>query len=51
MTSNIESNIAYYYTFYTFVCLIGKIRIFYVITTFSNIYFDHLWLMFKKVSQ
>ena len=32
--SNIESNIAYYYTLYTFVYLIGKIRIFYLVTTF-----------------
>ena len=46
-----ETNIAYYYILYTFECLIDKIRIFYLITTFHflKIYFNHLCLMFKLV--
>ena len=47
--SNIESNIAHYYTLYTFKCLIDEIRIFYLITTFHFLIFT--CLMFKLVLQ
>ena len=42
ITSNIESNIAYYYTLYTSVYLIGKIRIFYLVTTFHFLIFTSI---------
>ena len=51
--SNIESKIAYYYFVYIRM-LNWKNETedsIYLITTFSNIYFDHLWLMFKLVLQ
>ena len=51
--SNIESKIAYYY--YVYIRMLNwKNEIedsIYLITTFSNIYFDNLRLMFKLVLQ
>ena len=47
-----ESSAAYYYTLYTFKCLIGEIQIFlYYNILFSNIYPKNLCLMFKLVLQ
>ena len=53
MTSNIDSNIAYYYTLYSFVCLTSKNSnlLSHYNISFSNIYFNHLWLIFKLVLQ
>ena len=51
--SNIESKIAYYYFVYIRM-LNWKNETedsIYLIMTFSNIYFDHFWLMFKLVLQ
>ena len=42
ITSNIEGNIAYYYTLYTFECLIDEIRIFYLIATFHFLIFTSI---------
>ena len=50
--SKFESSAAYYYTLYTFKCLIGEIQIFlYYNILFSNIYPKNLCLMFKLVLQ
>ena len=53
MTSNIDSNIAYYYTFYSFLCLTSKNSnlLSHYNISFSNIYFNYLWLRFKLVLQ
>ena len=50
--SKFESSAAYYYTLYTFKCLIGEIQIFlYYNILFSNIHPKNLCLMFKLVLQ
>ena len=50
--SKFESSAAYYYTLYTFKCLVGEIQIFlYYNILFSNIYPKNLCLMFKLVLQ
>ena len=50
--SKFESSAAYYYTLYTFKCLIGEIQIFlYYNILLSNIHPKNLCLMFKLVLQ
>ena len=52
--SNTENSILYNYTLYIFECLIDKIQIFYLITTFHFLIFTSSFMvtvMFKLVLQ